>query len=307
MWSLLTERFHWLDPAHPIAVREARRTRQPLPSLIRKLTDPWTMLGYAALLHGIFFVVSLVSYSRLNKLFPNMMLPFLTPFGTPVAAAMLHSILYWAMLIGICNYVTYLIAVDIEGGTWGLLRTTPYTTRELLLAKITAAGRIWSRVLRMLVLTRILALALIPISAMMQRTNDNYSQVGLDLVGGLIFLVQPLADAFLVASLSALAAILIRGLAWAKVGAYAFAALTLGTLGWAGSLYMIFKSPLGAVAGVLTPLSHWAPLVSALTPPDSPAELMARTVVLLLIYLVLPLAIGVVAFIVASRRARLRY
>src|SRR5438552_17103013 len=104
MWSLLIGRFHWLNPSHPIAVREANLTRLPLPPLIRKLTDPWTMLGYAALLHGIFFVLSLVSYSRLNKLFPNMMLPFLTPFGTPVAAAILHSILYWAMLIGICNY-----------------------------------------------------------------------------------------------------------------------------------------------------------------------------------------------------------
>ncbi len=307
MWRLLIERFRWLDPGHPIAVREAKRTRQPLPPFIRKLTDPWTMLGYAALLHGIFFVVSLVSYSRLNKLFPNMMLPFLTPFGTPVSAAILHSILYWAMLIGICNYTTYLVGVDIEGGTWRLLRTTPYSTGELLLVKMAAVGRVWGRVLRMLIFSRILALLLIPISAMMQRTNDNYSQVGLDMVGGLVFIVQPLVDAGLVACLSVLAGVLIRGTSWAKIGAYALSALTLGTLGWAGSLYLIFKSPLGAVAGVLAPLSHWAPLVSALTPPSSPAELVARTVVVLLAYLILPLVVGVVTLMAAARLARLQY
>jgi hypothetical protein len=207
-------------------------------------------------------------------------------------------------LIGICNYMSYLLAIDIEGGTWRLLRMTPYTVRELLLVKMAAVGRVWGRVLRMLILTRVLALALIPISAMMQRTSDNYSQVGLDLVGGFVFIVQPLADAFLVACLSVLAAVLIRGLAWAKMGAYAFAALTFGALGWGGSLYLIFKSPLGAVAGILAPLSHWAPLVSALTPPDSPAELLSRTTVVLLAYLILPLAIGAGAFMVATRLAR---
>jgi len=281
--------------------------QRPLPTLIRKLTDPWTMLGYAALLHGIFFVVSLVSYSRLNKLFPNMMLPFLTPFGTPVAAAILHSILYWAMLIGICNYVTYLIAVDIEGGTWRLLRTTPYSIGEILLAKITAVGRLWARVLRMLLLSRIVALALIPISAMMQRTNDTYTHIGLDLAGGLVFIAQPLVDAFLVASLSVLAGVLIHGLTWAKLGAYALTALVFGGLGGGGSLYLIFKSPLGAVAGILAPLSHWAPLISAITPPDSPPELLGRTLVVFLAYLILPLAAGSVALVAATRLARQHY
>jgi hypothetical protein len=79
-----------------------------------------------------------------------------------------------------------------------------------------------------------------------------------------------------------------------------------GGLSGAGSLYLIFKSPLGVVAGVLAPLSHWAPLVSGLTPPASSAELFARTVVMLLVYLVLPLAVGAAAFFAASRLARLQ-
>src|SRR5258706_5274597 len=67
MWSLLIRRFRWLDPYHPIAVRESRRNYPELPRFIRKLTDPWTMLGYAAMLHGIFFILSLIGYSRINR------------------------------------------------------------------------------------------------------------------------------------------------------------------------------------------------------------------------------------------------
>ncbi len=307
MWKLLMQRFHWLDPAHPIAVREAKRNRKPLPTFIRKLTDPWTMLGYAAMLHGIFFVISLLSYSRLNKAFPNMMLPFLTPFGTPVAAAILHSILYWAMLIGICNYVTYHIASDIEAGYWRLLLMTPYTTSEILLAKMMSIGRIWARVLRILVITRVLALILIPISAMVQRSTDNYTDIGLDLVGGLLFIAQPLVDAFLAACLSVLAAFVTRGLVWNKLGAYGLMSIVSGAFSGIGSLYLIFKSPLGTVAGLFAPLGHWAPLASALTPPTSSAELFSRTVVLLLVYLVLPIAAGVGAFALSLHFARSSY
>src|SRR5438270_919283 len=188
MWSLLTKRFRWLDPYHPIAVREGRRNHPELPRFIRKLTDPWTMLGYAAMLHGIFFILSLIGYSRINRAFPNMMLPFLTPFGTPVAAGMLHSVLYWAMLIGICNYMTYFVTSEITSHMWPVLRTTPYTTRE-----------------------------------------------------------------------------------------------------------------------ILVPLNHWAPLVSALVPSASTAEIVSRTVITVLFYFALPLLIGLVTFAASERRARKLY
>ena len=122
MWNQLLRRFPWLDPNHPIAVREARRNTQELPRIIQKLTEPWTLLGYAAMLHGVFFLLSLLGYSRINNVFPNLMLPFLTPFGTPVAVGILHSLMYWAMLIGICNYTTYFVTTDLESGMWPLLR-----------------------------------------------------------------------------------------------------------------------------------------------------------------------------------------
>jgi hypothetical protein len=307
MLSVLTRRFPWLSPSHPLAAREAHRDHQTLPTLLRKLTDPWTMLGYAALLHGMFFIISLFSYNRINRAFPNMMLPFLTPFGTPVAVAVLHSILYWAMLIGICNQMTYFISSDLQAGTWGVLRTAPYSTSEILLVKMAVVGRIWLRVVRMLLLTRGLALLLIPISAMVQRGSETYSEVGLDAVGGAVFLLQPLADAFMIASLSLLSAFLVQGLMWAKIGAYALATVVYGALSGTGGLWLIYKSPLGTLGGLLVPLNHWAALVSAVTPSSSPEELSMRTLVLLLVYILLPIGIGVVAFRAATRLAESHY
>jgi hypothetical protein len=307
MWSQLTRRYPWLSASHPVAAREARRDHQALPTFLRKLTDPWTMLGYAALLHGIFFVMSLFSYNRINRAFPNMMLPFLTPFGTPVAAAILHSILYWAMLIGICNQLTYFVSADLQAGTWGLLRTTPYTTSEILLVKMAVVARIWLRVMRILILTRAIGLLLIPISAMVQRSTENYSEVGLNVVGGAVFLLQPLADAFMIASLSLLSSFLVQGVMWAKVGAYALAATVYGALSGASGLYLIYRSPLGTLGGLLVPLNHWAALVSAVTPATSSEELILRTGVMILMYLLLPIAIGVVAFKAASRLAEAHY
>src|SRR5512142_296985 len=206
MWTFVTRRLPWLDPAHPIARREHRRNRQELPRFVRRLTDGWTLLGYAAMLHGIFFAVALLSYTHINQLFPNIMLPFMTPFGTPIAAAFLHSILYWAMLIGVTNFTSYFVASDIDAQMWPLLRTTPYSSGEILLAKLTVVGRIWGRVLRTLVITRILALLLIPLSMLSRQGTETYTVVSLNVVGGVVFVLQPLVDAFLVASLSALTA-----------------------------------------------------------------------------------------------------
>jgi hypothetical protein len=304
MWSVLTRRFSWLDVSHPVARREMGRNRQELPKFIRKLTDPWTMLGYAAMLHAVFFAISLLSYNQINRAFPNLTLPFLTPFGTPVAAALLHSVLYWVMLIGVVNFTSSFVASDVETGMWPLLRTTPYTSGEILAVKMLVVGRVWARVLRTLFLTRLVALLVIPITAMSLRASENFIPLSLSAIGGAIFVLQPFVDAFLVASISALAALLIRGLMWARVGAYAGIALVYGVLSGAGGLWLIFQSPMGALAGLLVPLNIWAPLVAAITQPASAAELTGRIVMLILVYAALPLAAGFVAFTVAARVSR---
>jgi hypothetical protein len=306
MRSVMTKRFDWLDTSHPVARREIGRNRQELPKFIRKLTDPWTMLGYAAMLHGIFFAIALLSYNQISRAFPNLALPFLTPFGTPIAAALLHSILYWAMLIGVVNFTSYFVASDVETGMWPLLRTTPYTSGEILAVKMLVVGRVWARVLRTLLLTRLVALLVIPINAISQRPSENYIPLSLSLVGGTVFVLQPLVDLFLVASISTLAALLIRGLMWARVGAYAGIALVYGVLSGAGGLWLIFQSPMGALAGLLVPLNLWAPLISAVTPPASAAELTGRTIMLILVYAVLPLVAGLVTFAAAARVGRTR-
>jgi len=304
MWNTLLKRFAWLDVNHPIALREARRTHPPLPTFVRKLSDPWTMLGYAAMLHGGLFVVSLLSYGSLNRAFPNMMLPFLTPFGTPLAAAMLQSILYWAMLIGVCHYTTSLIASDVDTNAWPLLRMTSHSTREILLTDLAIVGRIWFKVLRMLVLVRIVALVIIPMSVMVQRAGEDKTTVGLDTIGTVVFVAQPVVDALLIASLSALSALLTRGLMWAKATAYGLITLVYGGLAGIGGFWLIFKSPLGTLGGLLVPLNHWAPFFSALTPGASPAEYTARAIMLVAVYLVIPLLVVVAALFLSERLAR---
>jgi hypothetical protein len=301
MWSMVIRRFDWLNPRHPIAVRESRRIRQTLPKLIRKLSDPWTMLGYAALLHGSFFIFSLLGYSRLNSTFPNLILPFLTPFGTPIAAMILHSALYWMMQIGICNYTTHVIASDMEGGTWRLLRTTPYLTQDILLAKVMTVVRVWAKVLRILVIVRLVILAFSFMAIASQVPGENATRVALDPVNSVIFVVQPLVDAFLAASLSVLAGVLIPNSSWSKAAAYSMVALVSGGLGGIGSFWLIFKSSVGVVAGLLVPLNHWAPIVAVLSPTSSPAQFAERTLVFSLTYLIAPLVLGVWAFAVARR------
>src|SRR5260221_1060537 len=221
----------WLDPRNPIAVREARRKPQKLPTFFRKLTEPWPMLGYATALHGFFFLLGLMGYNRINAVIPGLILPFLTPFGTPISAGILHTILYWAMLIGLCNYTTYFVASDIETGTWRLLRLTPASGKEILLAKLAAVGRVWSKVLIMLVMTRIVASLLIPFAIIFQRQNDFPTLFPPNLISAVIFIMQPIVDAMLVCSISVLCSLLIRNSVWANVGAYAFGVVFVGGLG----------------------------------------------------------------------------
>lgn len=61
-------RYPYLNPLHPIARREAHFAHpQPLPLTFRRLTNIWTLLGYAAMVHGVLFVVSVISYNRMNS------------------------------------------------------------------------------------------------------------------------------------------------------------------------------------------------------------------------------------------------
>src|SRR3954466_2254758 len=128
MTGFVVRRFPWLRSDHPLVMRESRRINHNLPTFLRKLTDPWTMLGYAALIHGAFFALSLIGFQRLIFGMSNLFLPFLTPFGTPIVAAFVHSVLCWALMIGLANHTTYLIASDVSTGSWDMLRLAPYSS-----------------------------------------------------------------------------------------------------------------------------------------------------------------------------------
>src|SRR5689334_21389998 len=166
MKGILTRRFPWLRADHPLVVRDSRRVNRELPKFLRKLTDPWTMLGYAALVHGAFFALSLIGFQRLIFGMSDLFLPFLTPFGTPLVAAFLHSILYWALMIGLANYSTLLIASDVSTQTWDVLRLTPYSGGTILGAKLVASVRVWGRVIRALLITRLIAVLILPAAIM---------------------------------------------------------------------------------------------------------------------------------------------
>src|SRR5260221_8659943 len=231
MRGFITRRFPWLKSDHPLVVRDSRRINRELPKFLRKLTDPWTMLGYAALVHGAFFALSLVGFQRLIFGMSDLFLPFLTPFGTPLVAAFLHSVLYWALMIGLANYSTYLIASDVSTGTWEILRLTPYSSSTILGAKLVASARVWGRVFRALLITRLIAVLILPAAIVFQQqANEGRSFATLDFVAALIFIAQPLVDGLLVLGLSTVAAFAIRSTAWARIGAYGLVAVVYGAL-----------------------------------------------------------------------------
>lgn len=304
MIGFATRRFPWLKADHPLVVRESRRVNRELPKFLRKLTDPWTMLGYAALVHGAFFALSLIGFQRLIFGMSDLFLPFLTPFGTPIVAALLHSVLYWALMIGLANHTTYLIARDVSTGTWDILRLTPYTSGTILGAKLMASARVWARVVRALLITRLVAVLILPAAIVFQQQgSDGRAFATLDLVSAFVFIAQPLVDGLLVVGLSAMAAFIIQSTTWARLGAYGLIAVVYGALSGMGSFWLIFRSPMGALAGALTPLAHWAPLAAAVLKPQSPQEFALRTLMMVLIYLILPLAIAFVSLTLARRFA----
>lgn len=302
MFAALKRRIPWLSLKHPFTARELRRVNHDLPAFFRKLTDFWTTLGYAALIHGAFFILALITYGHFLPALPIILMPFLTPFGTPIGMGILHSILYWAMMIGICNQVTHLIARDVASGTWAVLRSTPHPGTAILGAKLFVVASVWSKVLRTLVVTRGVALVLIPAAIYLQRqSSETHPAMAFDFISAIVFLLQPYVDAFMVAGLSAVCALLIANATWAKVGAYGLIASVYGALNSAGAFWLLLRSPLGGLSGLLVPLGHWAPLVAAVIPPLPHTDVSERVLLVAVFYLLLPLLIGVVAVMQASR------
>ncbi len=305
MPGILIRTFPWLSQQHPLTAREAKRVPRQIPQIFRKLTDPWTTIGYAALMHGIFFGFAMFSYGHFFSIMPDLLMPFLTPFGTPIAIAILHTILYWAMLIGLCNYTTAIIARDVGTGSWTLLRMASFSGATIISAKLIVVARAWVRVLRTLLILRALALLIVPAAVYLQaQTGDMRTIISFDLLSAAVFLSQPVIDSLLVVSLSASVALLVPDTMLARASAYGLIAVVYGGLNLLGGLWLMFASPLGTFGGLMVPLGHWAPLLAAIVKPLSASEHSTRIVAVALVYGLLPIAISIFALTATYRRAQ---
>lgn len=306
LWRKILARYEWLRPTHPIAVRDARWMPYTLPLTLRRLAAPWTLLGYSAVVHGALFVISVVTYNHMltgmATLFMPFLSPFLTPFGTPIAAGVLHSVLYWAMLIGIANQMSYGIASELQGSTWQALRLTPFTTTDILLTKSVVVLRTWMTALNTLTIVRMLALLVLPLAIASQRTREVSTFTAPDVISAGVFLLQPYVESFMVVGISAGLASVLRSTLWSKIYSLGAVGLSLGLLNGSVAFWLAFTSPMGALAGLLVPLGHWAPLAGAVLPPRSPTMYGYQTVLLVLAIVILPLMIGGLGLYVARRR-----
>lgn len=306
VWAYLQRRYPWLKPQHPIALRDARWVHHELPLFIRRLANPWTLLGYAAVIHGLMFIFRVIIYNYLNPALASTLLPvvspFLTPFGTPIATGLLHSILYWAMLIGICNHTAHAITRERASGSWTLLLLTPFRPVDVLMAKLAVVWRTWVGVLQTLTIIRLVGLLVLPIAVASQQTREAPAFQTLDLIGVGVFLLQPYAEAVLALGGSALMAMLVRDPMWARLAAYGVLGLGIGGLNGAAAGWLAFTSPIGGLAGILVPLGHWMPLVATSVPPLSQTAYAMQTAVLALTLVVLPVALGILAIRHAIRR-----
>src|SRR5688572_4094750 len=132
----LTVRFPWMSARHPVVQRELSRVAA-IPRFFMRLTEVRSILGYAALIHLACFAASMLLYSQKGSVLNAFLAPFLTPFGLPLAAAGLHSLLYWAMLMGLGNMLTVILCRDMNSRSWQLLRMTPISTSEIIDRKST--------------------------------------------------------------------------------------------------------------------------------------------------------------------------
>jgi hypothetical protein len=287
LWQRLTITFPWLNAHHPIVQRDVQYV-PPLPMFFRRLTEVRSILGYAALIHLTLFVTAMLVYSRSNAQINIFLSPFLTPFGLPLAVAILHSLLYWAFLLGVGNLTTRFIASESSSRSLTVLRLTPYSTAEIVLAKLGAVFHVWKVILITLVVTRLLAAVSVPISLAV----ESYPHSPYAYALAALFIVQPLVDGTLAASLSALSAALVPSIFWARMLAHALMGVVFGALGGVGALWLVFTSPMGPMAAILAPLSHWSLLSAALVPMRRTEGFLPQFVVLTLVAIVLPLLIA---------------
>lgn len=293
----MVTRFVWLNPKHPIAVKDARWTlRAGLPRLLQRMSNVWTMLGYAAVIHGTLFLVSVLTYQQFTNSQASAILsalsPFLTPFGTPITAALIHSLIYWAMLIGVVNQTAVSFAAEFEQGSWEILRLTPFNTQELALAKAAAVGRQWWAILRALTVIRLCSALIIPIAVLSQRTREITSMTLLDAASIGVFLVQPFAEGAMLIGLTIWIAALTQDRFWSRILGIGTAGVALGVLNGIGAIWLTFFSPLGSLGAMLLPLGHWTPLAATAIPPQTTGMYLMQVVVFALCVVIIPIVIG---------------
>ncbi|HVO43578.1 MAG TPA: hypothetical protein VMT34_13185, partial [Aggregatilineales bacterium] len=262
----------------------------------------------SAMLHGAIFVLALLAFGRVSSL-SGVLTIFVTPFGMVFTLAFFQTLLYWATLIGICNYMTRSVARELSGGTWNLLRLTPYSVAEILLAKLAVVCRMWGCATRTLVTVRAVLLVIALGAMLMPYVQHNGEappplQLQVNLTLATVFLLEPVIDVLVMASLSIFSAMLIRHTTWSLVGAYAFGALTFGGIGFLNGLWMLIRSPMGFLAGLLIPLGHWGPLFATITPASSSDEMVQRATLYVAIYVLLPVAIAGLALWQATKWGR---
>jgi len=295
LWAHALRRFPTLSAQHPIALREAHFTPDLMPAWVRRFTNFWTLVSFAALIHGALFLVAILIHNTPNQDLILLISPFLTPFGTPIMLAVLHSALYWSLLFGVSRHMAHSFARELEGQTWSVLRLTPSRSAELAIAKAMTVVRAWWGVLRALFALRSCALLVLPVAFVARRSREIGAISLLDVLSVLIFMAQPFSEVFMVGSLSLLAAALARQTRWAKLYAYGALLLSIGGLNGLSALWLIVNAPIGALASLLMPVGHWTPLVAAAFPPRSAVLHAEQTLVLALTTVIAPLLIGVLA------------
>ncbi|MCS6871514.1 MAG: hypothetical protein NZ571_08655 [Anaerolineae bacterium] len=304
LWAWAQQRFPALDERHPVAQRETRFMPSLMPDWVRRFTNFWTLVGFAALIHGVLFCVAAVLYSLLSPDLIPLISPFLTPFGTPIILAVLHTVLYWALLFGVSRHMAHSFSCELEAQRWSVLRLTPYSSDTLALVKVLVVVRAWYGVLRVLFALRSCALIILPLAFAAQRSREAGALSSLDVISAATFLVQPFTETFMVAALSLLSAILVQQPRWARLCAYGALILSVGALNGLLSMWLTFNAPMGALAGLLLPVGHWTPLIVTAFPPHSVALHAVQTFVLALTTVFLPLLIGTIAFGVSLWRLR---
>lgn len=290
-----------MSARHPLAQREISRV-STIPRFFHRLTEVRSILGYAALIHLGFFAASMLLYSRRQSILNAFLAPFLTPFGLPLAAAGLHSILYWAMLIGVSNMFTTILCRDLNSHSWQMLRLTPFSGTEIMLAKMNAMRLTWQPILTALIVMRILASLSLPLTTALESQNSTT----VDYIQLVLFIFQPIVDGFLAVSLSALSASLFPNALWSRLLSYTLLGLVLGGLGLINSLWLIFTSVMGPLAGLLTPLGHWSLLAVSLMPIHHPETEVIHLAVMTALHVIIPLLVAVISFRVAVRLANQR-